>query len=337
MNLPSDFDPSANLIAHQEENGLFHSVIASAALVESLVRDDSDDNIATAEKIIAAVLDYQVTEPGDPHFGNFLWEKESEVVEDLNAVQFVMFRFVPLMAEFSSRFSSEAKDRMLVSIGYGMKAITRIDVNLLYTNIVLKDICNSCLGGELLDDAEIRERGYLKMRRWFDRTRESGIPTEYNSPPYTSLAIEVLGRLSATTTDESTRVLASVAADRIALSAGLRINSKTRRWADPFGRAYREAVLAEGPSEIQRLEGLVGTGLAPDWMMDVINHQVLPQDVIETSNIESQTVVSTHHSKSYSLGVASRELSPNQTDSSLHSRRRLICDTRLQKMGKSRR
>ena len=309
MNLPPNFDPTNNLIAHKEVNGTFHSVITSAALVDSLVRDGTQASIDTAEKVISAVLACQITDPDDPHFGNFLWEKETEVVEDLNAVEFVLFRFIPLLIEFPDRLTSETRDRMRTSIRNGTKANARIDVHLLYTNIVLKDICNSCLGGELLGDAEIAKRGYLKMRRWFDRTRKSGIPTEYNSPPYTTLAIEVLGRLSSTTMHEETRVLTAVAAARIAISAGIRINPETRRWAGPFGRAYRDAVLAEGPSEIQQLQQLMQAGLAPEWITDVINHRELPQGVVETSDVDSHTVVSTYHSKSFSLGVASRELS----------------------------
>jgi hypothetical protein len=309
MKLPSNFDPVANLIAHKEVNGTFHSVHYSAALAESLVRDGSQANLDTAEKIIEAVIACQISDPDDPHFGNFLWEKESEVVEDLNAVEFVLFRFIPLLREFPDRFTSDAKALMLESIRRGLKAVARIDVHLLYTNIVLKDICNSCLGGELLGDADIAERGYLKMRRWFDRTRESGIPTEYNSPGYTMLAIEVLGRLAATTTHEETKSLAAVACARIATSAALRINPVTRRWGGPFGRAYRGSVLAEGPSETKHLEELVEAGLAPEWITDVVNHRTLPQEVVETSDIDNKTAITTYHSKSFSLGVATRELS----------------------------
>lgn len=309
MNLPPEFDPVANLVTRQEVNGTFHSIPQSAALVESLVRDESQENLDTAERVIQAVIDCQSTDPEDPHVGNFLWEKETEVVEDLNAVQFVMFRFIPLMVEFEDQFSVETRDRLRVAIRSGLAAIARIDVHLLYTNIVLKDICNSCLGGELLGDTETAQRGYLKMRRWFDRTRQSGIPTEYNSPGYTSLAIEVLSRLAATTVDADTRVLSTIAAARLSVSAASRINPETRRWAGPFGRAYRDVVLSENSSEIDRLEELVRAGVAPDWIIDAINNRVLPQEAIETSDIDSHTVVSTHHSKSFSLGVASRELS----------------------------
>ena len=72
MKLPSKFDPSVNLIARQEENGVFHSVVESAALAESLMRDNSENQTVIVEKIIAAVLDCQITDEDDPHFGNFL-------------------------------------------------------------------------------------------------------------------------------------------------------------------------------------------------------------------------------------------------------------------------
>ena len=249
MNLPADFDPAVNLIGRQEDNGLFHSIVYSAKLVESLMRDEAGADMETVEAVINAVLDSQITNPADPHFGNFLWERELEVVEDLNAVNFVLFRFVPLMTDFTDRFTAKTFERMLVAVRNGLVALERIDVHLLYTNIVLKDISITCLGGELLGDREIAERGYLKMRRWFDRTNDSGMPTEYNSPTYTKLAIEVLGRLSVTTTDEGTRVLSELAGARLAVSAALRINPVTRRWAGPFGRAYRDVVLAEGFNE----------------------------------------------------------------------------------------
>ena len=56
MKLPSEFDPSVNLIARQEENGVFHSVVESAALAESLMRDSSEDQAVIVERIIAAVV-----------------------------------------------------------------------------------------------------------------------------------------------------------------------------------------------------------------------------------------------------------------------------------------
>lgn len=116
MKLPSEFDPYVNLIARQENNGIFHSVVESAALAESLMRDNSEDHAVIVEKIVAAVLDCQITDEDDPHFGNFLWEMESEVVEDLNAIEFMMFRLVPLQAEFSDRLTPATKDRLQVAI-----------------------------------------------------------------------------------------------------------------------------------------------------------------------------------------------------------------------------
>jgi len=64
MNLPPDFDPTNNLIARKEVNGTFHSVIASAALVESLVRDGTQASIDTAEKVISAASGEQLRKNG---------------------------------------------------------------------------------------------------------------------------------------------------------------------------------------------------------------------------------------------------------------------------------
>ena len=64
MNLPPNFDPTNNLIAHKEVNGTFHSVITSAALVESLVRDGTQASIDTAEKVISAASGEQLRKNG---------------------------------------------------------------------------------------------------------------------------------------------------------------------------------------------------------------------------------------------------------------------------------
>jgi hypothetical protein len=54
---------------------------------------------------------------------------------------------------------------------------------------------------------------------------------------------------------------------------------------------------------------LVDAGaLAPNWMIHVIDQRALPQDSAETSDVDSQTVVSTHHNRSFSLEVGALEL-----------------------------
>ena len=45
------------------------------------------------------------------------------------------------------------------AVALGLEEIARIDVALAYTNIVLKDIANSCLGSQLLSDNNIGRRG----------------------------------------------------------------------------------------------------------------------------------------------------------------------------------
>ena len=115
------------------------------------------------------------------------------------------------------------------------------------TNIVLKDIVNSCLGGELLQNSEIARRGRDKFVRWLERRDEYGLPAEYNSPNYAAVAFHVLDQLARLTDDDDTRIRARTALWRLGISAALRLHPTTGRWAGPFSRAYRLAAFGQDP------------------------------------------------------------------------------------------
>ena len=75
---------------------------------------------------------------------------EDEVVEDLNAVQFVLFYCIPVLCKASDALPSDLVAAMRRTVALGLEEIAHIDVALAYTNIVLKDITNSCLGGPVV-------------------------------------------------------------------------------------------------------------------------------------------------------------------------------------------
>ena len=100
---------------------------------------------------------------GIPIWEIFLWEREDEVVEDLNAVQFCLFQLIPLMINYGDVLSVDMQDRVRQSIRLGLEEVRRIDVHFHYTNIVVKDITNTCLGGELLGDEVFKSRGVSEV------------------------------------------------------------------------------------------------------------------------------------------------------------------------------
>lgn len=304
---PDDFNPKTNLIAKHTENGTFHESRQGASLAERLVANGTDEDLALAEKVLNATLACQELLPDDPHVGNFYWMAEDVVVTDLNAVEFNLERLIPMMIQHGDRLKPEMQQRVMEAIQLGLNEIRRLDVHVAYSNITMLDILNSCLGGELLGDDVIAQRGYDKLVRWMMFTDLSGIPREYNSPTYTPVIIRALKRLTDLTTHEPTRINARTLATRLGLSTLLHIHRATGRWAGPHSRAYQPSVVCERPPEIEMVQDWLEDGHLPSWLSDLLTLPTEPFEVTETASIHEALGLTTYQDKNYALGVASKE------------------------------
>jgi hypothetical protein len=308
IKLPNTFNPETNMIARPEGDKIYHAPRAAFELAYSLLSNGHPDDIAQAEKTIEAALAGQETRPGDPHFGNFLWEAEDEAVEDLNAVQFCIFQLAPTMIQYGNLLSQDLQEKCQASIRLGLEEIARINVHPRYTNIVIKDITNTILGGEYLQDEAFKKRGYDKFHRWMAYTDRSGCPYEFNSPTYAGVALRVLKRLTELTKNKSIQVRAEIMRSRIGLSAALHIHPTTGRWAGPFSRAYRQTAAGDINPEIHIIREWLTTGVLPQWVADALANRPEKMNIAETADADNSIVLSTHHSPSFALGVSTQEL-----------------------------
>lgn len=313
--LPPNFDPAVNMLGKQVNGETFHGPRASIRFCEKLLANGTPEDIANVEKMIPGVLSGQELDPESPHVGGFRWEIEMEVVEDLNAVQFLLHSMIPILLDHADKLKPGTVTAMKESIYLGLKNIEKIDVNLQYTNIVLKDINNSCLGGELLEDDAIAQRGYEKFRRWVDYTNLSGGLYEFNSTPYTAVAIEVLERLSRYVKHPPTKLAAKMMLWRVGLSAGLHMHANTQRWTGPYGRAYHGSTTGVKASyfldtlEKQSFDAWTKNGKMPAWMAGLTSKEMLFDQVDETVGRAEGIMTSVYKGKSYDFGIASRNLS----------------------------
>ncbi len=306
--LPPNFNPDTFMLARQEEGKTYHAPRLAAEFANDLLANGAREDVDLAEKVLDAMLACQETREGDPHLGNFLWEREDEVVEDLNAVQFCLFQLIPLMINYGDALSAGLQDRVRQSIRLGLEEVRRIDVHFRYTNIVVKDITNTCLGGELLEDEGFKSRGYQKFQAWMDFTTRNGCAYEFNSPNYANVAMRVLHRLGELVQHKPTRIGARVMCARIGLSAALHIHPPTGRWAGPFSRAYRHALFCQSPPEIDDFRAYIETGLLPAWLSDALDYRPETFFLSETADSQNGVGISTYHSPSFALGVSSQEL-----------------------------
>lgn len=305
---PLLYDPHVRLVATTIDNGIFHTAWMSTEYAAALIEQGSQAEILRAEAVIDALLDCQDMDERSPHYGNFKWEHEDLAVEDLNAVQFVLIRLIPMLLNQSDRLSVPLVTRLMARIRIGLEAISRIDVSTTYSNIVAQDISNSILGGQLLQLPQYVQRGVAKLRTWLHVIDQSGIPHEYNSPTYSFVAIEALYKVVAYSVHAEACTLAHLIVSRIALSVALRLHPKTGRLAPPHCRAYYPALVCDSSPEESTFSRLIAQGKIPAWLETVLKHRRAPMMVTETSDSGAGVVISSYLDSEYSMGLASQEL-----------------------------
>ncbi|HAA77884.1 TPA: hypothetical protein DCE37_22495 [Candidatus Latescibacteria bacterium] len=305
LTLPESFNPDTNLLCKTTENGTFHESRQGAGFARRLLANGHAEDIVLAHKVLEATLACQETREDDPHHGNFFWMAEDEVVGDLNAVEFCLENLIPMMMDSADLLEAGMRDRVTQAIRLGLAEIARINVRVSYSNITMLDILNTCLGGELLDDSAIAQRGYGKLNAWIAYTDRSGTPREYNSPTYTRVCVNALGILGRYLKDEESRVRARTFAARIGLTVGHHIHPSTGRWAGPHSRAYHPTIVCESPPEIESVRRWIEDGALPDWVDRMIDSNHLPYEIQETASIDELGVLTTYLSDAFSLGVAS--------------------------------
>lgn len=308
--LPADFNPTTNLFRKTTEFGDFHESRRGARFAAELVANGTPADLTLAEKVLDAVLACQELDKHDPHYGNFYWMAEDRHVEDLNAVEFNLESLIPMMIRHSERLAPTYQARVKEAIRFGLAEIARLDVLIAYTNITVLDILNSCLGGELLGDKKLAERGYAKLVAWMAYTNTHGHPLEYNSPTYGAVTIRALKRLIDLVQDEATRANAQAMIDRLAVSIALHIHPPTGRWVGPHGRAYQPSVMCETAPEIEMVRSWIADGTVPAEIGGLLDKRPATFQVTETAERDRNLAITTYHTPHYALGTATSSFNP---------------------------
>lgn len=310
QNIPNNelFDSTVNMLAVSVDDRVYHRVYLTCDYAVALVTEGSSEALSRAEKVIHAVLECQKLNAYDPHYGNFFWEKEEGIVEDLNAVEFVLIRFIPMVMRYGDRLTDSLLQRLQQAIRIALDEIARIDVGLIYTNIVAQDVVNSILGGHLFKEQRLIERGLKKLRNWQSFIDRNGIPHEYNSPVYTSVTITALSHLIDLTDDIEAKMIAKLIMIRLGISFALHLHPYTNRLAGPHCRAYYQFLTFQTLPEYDVLIQHIEQGHLPSWINRLVAERPTLMNIRETSDIDNKTSICTYHSQSFSLGTATREL-----------------------------
>lgn len=233
--LASRYDPELKLVRDpflpQRHSG-HHSLWHAMALFDGV-------DASLAEQIITTVLQLQELREDDPHYGNFCWHWEDEVVVDLNACQFVVEALVRLPPD---ELSPTLRERVFEAIRGAFAEAERLDVHWTYTNIFLLDVHNRIVGGALIGDDAVVRAGTGRLRSWAEKTRAVGAPHEFNSPTYTAVQLNCLADIASRARDGDVRALAIEMEELVWRHVAKYWHAGTMQLSGPHSRAYRRDI-----------------------------------------------------------------------------------------------
>jgi hypothetical protein len=325
----SGYDSKRRLIGQQgaEPGTTAYRPAGSLPFAHSLLREG---DVAEAAAIVAAVIDSQVLDEGDPHRGNFLWLADDPEVADLNAVQFVLRGLLPLLLEQGERLPSGLLERCRVVVRAALEEEERMNVAPTYTNIHLMSLFALVVGGEWLGDERFAALGRERWQRWVDFTAASGAPHEFNSPSYGGINLSALAAIQMYARDALVRLQARLMYERLWLHVALHLHVPTGQVAGPHCRCYWDAMTTGRSSQKAILWLLTGwpwldepgpwleLALTDHWLpeaaRDWLERHPTTAEVRETANPEVGQHLTTYLTPTYALGTASSTYGIGQDD-----------------------
>ncbi len=147
------------------------------------------------ELALSRAAEMQDVDPSSTTYGNFKWYWESDGPHDRNAVEFCMQKGTLLWIRYKDRMSDEGRRTLEKMFRLSVEGIRRHRVPVTYTNIFLMKTWNCIALGEILDDSDLADAGYLMLDQWLRYTYDNGIH-EYGSPTYYGVDLDSLGLIS---------------------------------------------------------------------------------------------------------------------------------------------
>lgn len=302
---PDNFNPDLHMLTRMRGGKPMHQSRAAARFARELVANGSPEDIVLAVKVLDGVITCQERREGNRHQGNFRQYLEDESVTGPNVAGFILGFMIPMMIEHGDRLPEASRTSVREAIRLAVNYIERRNVRVSYTNAAVMDLAHIILGGELLGDAKLEQLGRGKLAEWMAFTDENGIPAEYNSPTYYRVTIRALRGLIRLVEDRDTKIRAKTALARLGLTQALHIHPGTKRMSGPHSRAYHRTVVGEDRPEIESIRGWIDDGTFPPWLRDALDHQSPILDILETPLKSRDLTITTRHTPTYALGVAS--------------------------------
>ncbi len=225
------------------KGGQVHSTRESLSYAVALLNTGEPEWAKRAEDVLRKVISLQDQDPASKTYGIWSWFLEEPLAKmsppDWNWADFCGVQLLQVALLHRERLPRDLLEKVDAAIRHAARSIQRRNVGPGYTNIAIMGTYVTLIAAELYDLADLQEYALGRLRRFHAYTMEQGAFTEYNSPTYTVVALQEIGRLRLHAKDPEARRLADdiyrLAWEEIAQH----FHPPTRQWAGPHSRCYR--------------------------------------------------------------------------------------------------
>ena len=223
---------------------------------------DTGDKVlqSRAEEILRRVIALQDQKPDSKTYGIWSWFMEEPLDKmappDWNWADFNGVQLLHVAINHRERLPAELQKMIDESIVHAARSIQRRDVKPGYTNIAIMGTYVTLIAADLYNLPDLREYAMMRLKRFADYTGHHGGFTEYNSPTYTTVALDELARLKMHARGEEAQRMAGELYDIAWQEIAQHYHVPSGQWAGPHSRAYSTLLSGAHKTLIQRaLEG----------------------------------------------------------------------------------
>ena len=249
------------------KGGTVHSTRSALGYAVALLDTGDEALRQRACDILDAVIALQDTDPKSKTYGIWSWFLEEPLAKmsppDWNWADFCGVQLLQVALDHRQRLPPELAKRVDDAIRHAARSIEHRNVGPGYTNIALMGTYVTCVASELYGWPDLKDYAARRLRRFYDYTKAQGAFSEYNSPTYSIVALEELGRMRQDVRSPEARPLIEELYRMVWEDIALHFHAPSRQWAGPHSRCYSTLLKPSVLAQIQR-----ASGGALDWGAD---------------------------------------------------------------------
>lgn len=249
--------------------GDVHPVRESFYYAQELLNSGEEAALPRVEMILRRLIGLQDQDQASETYGLWPWFLEESLEEmnppDWNWADFCGEALLRIKIRHADRLSPEVMELVSAATIHAARSIERRNVGPAYTNIAVLGTYVTLVASEQYGIDDLKEYAMKRMRNLHRFVTEQGAFTEYNSPTYSLVTVDALGKILNDARDREalrlTQELYRMSWEDIARH----FHPPTRQWAGPHSRSYRTLLSHETLDLFQRAtEGRVVFDNTPD-------------------------------------------------------------------------